>query len=60
MTPIRKRKTSREEFRSDPRPNLQLSQRKDLIIIQNFTFKNNLIPMTQNLTNHHNPNIPHL
>jgi len=58
-TPIRKRKTSIGEFISDRRPNLQLSQRKDLRIIQNSSFKNNLIPMTPNLTNHRNPNILH-
>jgi len=30
-----------------------------LKIIQNFTFKNNFILVTPNLTNHRNPNIPH-
>jgi len=32
-TPIKKRKTSRKEFRSDPKPNLQLNQRKYMKII---------------------------
>jgi len=51
-------KTSRWDFGSDPRPSLQLYQRKYFRVIHHTAFENDLIPMTPNLSYHCNPHIP--
>jgi len=55
QTPIRKGKMSRGNFRGNPRPNIQLGQRKDFKVIHHSTVENDLIPMIPDLPYHNNP-----